>query len=122
MDFQFTAEEERFRAEVRAFLASRLPEGWDIQSFLAGADSPERLALAADITKQLADREWLAMAWPREYGGQDAPHMQQTIFNEETTYRAMPGGGGVGASSAGPALMMYGSEEQKRLYLAHHRR
>jgi len=117
MDFEFTPDEERFRAELQQFLGERLPADWNTRSFIEGADSEARLALAREMTKALADKQWLAMAWPKEYGGQDAGHILQMIFNEETAYRAMPGGGGVGVSSVGPAIMMYGNEEQKRLYL-----
>ena len=117
MDFQFTPEDEQFREQLRAFLTEHLPADWSTRSFTEPADSPERAALAKEITQQLADRRWLAMAWPSEHGGLDASHMQQMIFNEETSYRAMPGGGGMGVAWVGPAIMLYGSDEQKKLYL-----
>ena len=117
MDWSFTPEEERFRAELRAFLADSLPPDWDQRGFALPADSEERLALAHEITNQLARRRWLAMAWPDRFGGLDATHMQQLIYNEETAYHAMPGGGGMGVSWVGPAIMLYGSEEQKQRYL-----
>jgi alkylation response protein AidB-like acyl-CoA dehydrogenase len=117
MDWKFTAGEERFREELRQFLADNLPADWSERSFTEGPDSEERIQLAREITKKLADRRWLAMAWPEQYGGLDATHMQQLIYNEETSYQAMPGGGGMGVAWVGPAIMLYGTEEQKREYI-----
>ena len=117
MDFAFSPEEERFRDELNVFLAQQLPADWSDRSFLLAADSEERDEIARRVTKALAEREWLAMAWPKQYGGLDAGHLMQLIYNEETAYRGMPGGGGVGVSSVGPTMMTFGSEEQKGLYL-----
>lgn len=117
MDFAFTQEEEQFREQLRRFLAEHLPADWSTRSFLLGGDSDERDELARQMNALLAERKWLAIAWPQEHGGLDAGYMQQLIFNEETAYRAMPGGGGVGVSSVGPSLMLYGSTEQQRQHL-----
>ena len=117
MDFQFTAGEEQFRNEIRDFLKQQLPEDWADRSFVGDVDQQERDELSRFVTKQLAERDWLAMAWPKEYGGLDATHMQQLIYNEETSYSAMPGGGGMGVAWVGPAVMLYGNEEQKEQYL-----
>lgn len=117
MDWAFTPGEEQFRAELRAFLDQRLPGDWDDRGFTLPADGEERLALAGEITRALAQRRWLAMAWPAEHGGLDASHMQQLIYNEETAYRDMPGGGGMGVAWVGPAIMLYGDDQQRRHYL-----
>jgi alkylation response protein AidB-like acyl-CoA dehydrogenase len=78
--------------------------------------SPNR-DMARRMMKKLAERKWLAMAWPKEYGGLDASHMQQMLFNEEMSYRAAPGGGGMGVAWVGPAIMLYGTDEQKQKFL-----
>ena len=106
MDWKFTPEEEAFRAEMRAFLAEALPADWKDASFTLPADAEEREALAASVTRRLAEKSWLAMAWPKENGGLDASHMQQMIYNEEAAYNAMPGGGGMGVAWVGPAIML----------------
>ncbi len=117
MDFSFTPEEERFRAELRAFLAGQLPEGWADREFLGDVRPEERAEMARFMNKALADKNWLAMAWPKEYGGLDTPQITQAIFTDETSYTRMPGGGGTGVSWVGPALMQFGNEAQRRLYL-----
>ena len=117
MDFALTPEEARFGEDLRAVLADLLPADWSQRGLIEPADSAERAALAERIARALGERRWLAMAWPREFGGLDASYMQQYVLNEELAYQDAPGGGGVGVSSAGPAIMQHGSEEQRRLYL-----
>ncbi|MDA1061737.1 MAG: acyl-CoA dehydrogenase family protein [Chloroflexi bacterium] len=117
MDFAFSPDEERFRDELRTLLRAQLPDDWASRGLAEPIDSAERYALADTISKQLAQRKWLAMAWPEAHGGLDASYLMQYLMSEEMAYQDAPGGGGVGVSSVGPAVMMYGSEEQQRLYL-----
>ena len=114
MDFTFSDEEEKFREEVREFLRQELPADWDGGAHGEGAGAEE---VGPRITKKLAERKWLAMAWPKEYGGLGAPHMRQLIYNEEMSYHAAPGGYSMGVAWVGPAVMLYGSEEQKQRFL-----
>ena len=117
MDFEFTPDEERFREELHQLLLSNLPGDWAKRGIAEPIDSEERHALADVISKQLADRKWLTMTWPEKFGGLDASYLMQYLFNEEMAYLDAPGGGGVGVTSVGPAIMMHGSEEQQRIYL-----
>ena len=117
MDFAFTPDEERFREELHQLLLTNLPGDWAKRGLAEPIDSEERHALADLISKQLAERKWLTMAWPEKFGGLDASYLMQYLFNEEMAYLDAPGGGGVGVTSVGPAIMMYGSEEQQRIYL-----
>ncbi|MCH8007571.1 MAG: acyl-CoA dehydrogenase family protein [Chloroflexi bacterium] len=114
MDFTFSDEEEKFREEVREFLRQELPADWDGGAYGEGGGAEE---VGPRITKKLAERKWLAMAWPKEYGGLGAPHMRQLIYNEEMSYHAAPGGYSMGVAWVGPAVMLYGSEEQKQRFL-----
>ncbi len=114
MDFTFSDEEEKFRDEVREFLRQELPADWDGGAYGEGSGAEE---VGPRITKKLAERKWLAMAWPKEYGGLGAPHMRQLIYNEEMSYHAAPGGYSMGVAWVGPAVMLYGSEEQKQRFL-----
>jgi alkylation response protein AidB-like acyl-CoA dehydrogenase len=87
MDFRFTTEEEAFRAEVKEFLKKELTQGWDEQF-----DTESEMGMAAQsdfakaFNKKLAERHWLALPWPVEYGGLKATVMQQVIYNEEMAY------------------------------------
>ena len=117
MDFKFSPDDEQFRDALRRLLTERLPSDWDSRSLAQPPDAEERRALHAQLSKELAARKWLAMAWPSQFGGLDASHLRQLVFNEEMAYHDAPGGGGVGVSMAGPAIMLHGNEEQRRLYL-----
>ncbi|HMO54236.1 MAG TPA: acyl-CoA dehydrogenase family protein, partial [Tepidiformaceae bacterium] len=102
MDFQLTAEQKAFQGEVNAFVDA-LPDAED-----PGYDETLR--------KGLADRSWLALAWPKEYGGLGATPMQQMVFNEGMGYRRVRASS-MGTMWVGPALMVYGSDEQKERWL-----
>ncbi len=118
MDYRFSEEDESFRTEVRDLILSEVPSKF-LHGLDEGADDrdPEEIwQVARQFAKKLAERKWLAMAWPVEYGGLAASYTRQMIFNHEMSYYGAPGLS-MGASWIGPALMLYGSEEQKRKYL-----
>jgi len=114
MDYRFTDEEESFRAEVRTFLRSELPEDWDFDPFELTEDKWD---FARDFTKKLAGKGWVAPAWPREYGGQGMPYMKQVVLSEEIAYHRAPNTSLIGVSYAGPTIIVYGNDEQKKQFL-----
>ncbi|MDA0256187.1 MAG: hypothetical protein DWG83_02035 [Chloroflexi bacterium] len=117
MEFDFSPEEERFRQELRDFLAGRLPADWDEQSFVLAPDAPERDELAGTLARELGDRRWLALPWPERYGGGDASYLKQLVYNEEIAYHAAPTGSAAGVQWVGPSILRFGDEAQRELYL-----
>ncbi len=114
MDFAFTPEEERFRAELRAFLDAELPAWWRGMF----VDDERVFPETRRICRLLAERGWLTMAWPREHGGQDAGVWQQTIVREEMWAHDEPRGPQyMNLNYIGPCIMRFGSDEQKRRFL-----
>ncbi len=112
MEFRFSAEEEAFRTEVREFLKEELTPGWQDQSDNATEMLTEQQSqFARQFNKKLAERRWLTLPWPEEYGGLKASIMQQMIYNEEMAYNGAPTGLNMGVAWVGPSLMIYGSEE-----------
>ncbi|AXA94045.1 acyl-CoA dehydrogenase family protein [Massilia sp. YMA4] len=114
MDLNFTPEEERFRDEVRAFLAERLPER--LASKVAGG----RHLSKADMEEWhaiLNARGWLANHWPREYGGPGWTAVEKFIFENECALANAPRIVPFGVNMLGPVLIKYGSEAQKRRWL-----
>jgi len=111
MDFRFTPEQERFRAEVHEFLQRE----WAPYAEQSEAER-EGLIHNQEFAKRLAEKGWLTLAWPKEYGGLGADHIMQTIFREESAYFRAPDGG-QGPRMVGPMLMVHGTEEQKRRFL-----
>ncbi len=114
MDYTFTANDEAFRNEVRTFLKQELPAWWDEVEDVR--EFPEAHEFSKSFKKKLAAKGWLAMAWPKEYGGQGASVFQQMIFAEESSYFGAPAGG-QGVAWVGPAILIYGTDEQKKKFL-----
>jgi alkylation response protein AidB-like acyl-CoA dehydrogenase len=60
----------------------------------------------------------VGIAWPRAYGGRDASPTQQVILGEELARAGVPPPiNSIGLGTLGPALILYGTEEQKRRFL-----
>ena len=118
MNITFTQQEEDFRQDIRDFLKEELPEDWDPLG-QPGKTPEERHAFTRDMAKRLADKGWLTLAWPEEYGGQGRSIMEQVVYREEMSYWNVPGTDlGTGAISwVGPVLMIVGTEEQKQEHL-----
>ena len=114
MDYRFTDEEESFRTEVRQFLRSELPEDWDFDPFELTEDKWD---FARDFTKKLAGKGWVAPAWPHEYGGQGMPYMKQVVLSEEIAYHRAPNTSLIGVTYAGPTIIVYGNDDQKKQFL-----
>jgi alkylation response protein AidB-like acyl-CoA dehydrogenase len=68
--------------------------------------------------KKLNAAGWVGLSWPKQYGGRGVTLMEQIIFNEEYgRVRAPVLPGYMGVSLAGPTIMQWGTEEQKRRFL-----
>ncbi len=118
VDIRFTESEESFREEIREFLRTELPDDWDPMG-QGSPFSPGQFPFTKELSKKLADKGWLTLAWPEEYGGQARSIMEQLVYREEMSYWGAPGTDlGVGAITwVGPTLMIAGTEEQKREHL-----
>jgi len=109
MDLRFTAAEQAFRAEARAWLEANVPT-----ESLGSGDTAEGFAKHLVWEKKLFEAGWSVVAWPVKYGGRGASLIEWLIFEEEY-YRA-------GAPSRvtqngifllAPTLFECGTEEQK---------
>jgi alkylation response protein AidB-like acyl-CoA dehydrogenase len=112
MDFRFTPEQAAFQQEVVAFIEHGLPDGWDDDSFVPGGP------VERDVMRRLAAKRWLALPWPKEYGGMGATPIEQLVFNELMAYHGVPGSVNMGVFWVGPVVMLYGTGDQKRDYLS----
>jgi acyl-CoA dehydrogenase len=113
-----------FRSETRAWLASncpasmRLPLEDDEDRCWGGRNwkfksEDQRLWL-----ERMAERGWTAPAWPKEYGGGGLSRDEAKVLREETrAINARSPLDSFGIWMLGPALLKYGSEEQKKKYL-----
>lgn len=114
MDLSFTAEDEAFRAEVRAFFETEYPQ--DILDKVRRGQALGKADLMASEAA-LNAKGWLAPAWPVEYGGPGWNITQRFIFDQEMQRVAAPLVVPMGLLYLGPTLFVYGSEEQKRRWL-----
>ena len=115
MDFEFSAEERAFEAEVERFLeAERAPEVMDAHPEQPSqtVDSPAKRG----FMRKLAERGWLGMSWPNQYGGQQKPGIYDFLLTEALSrFGAPQPGKGVGI--IGKTLIRHGSEKLKREFL-----
>jgi alkylation response protein AidB-like acyl-CoA dehydrogenase len=113
MNFEFEDADEALRREVREFLRERLPDDW-VGIFRDGDASD----FAFEITREMAQRGWLTAHWPVAYGGRDASAWSTTVLQQELWAHHEPRGGQyMGLNWVGPALMRFGTEEQKKQFL-----
>ena len=117
MEFSFTPEQESFRGDIQHFLKEYLGSDWqgiDPDSYFTDENWP----FIRKLTKELAQKGWLTLGWPTKYGGQESSHLDQLIYNEETSYfRAPTRDAMIGVELVGPTLMRYGTQEQKAVFL-----
>ena len=114
MDFEFTPDQVRFREELRSFLEREVPPE---RQAVFGVETEEQYEFGRSLARKLADRRWLAIGFPEEYGGGGRGPIEQAILNEETGYCRVPRTGITGLNFAGPALLRFGTPDQKVRYL-----
>ncbi|MQA85904.1 MAG: acyl-CoA dehydrogenase [Streptosporangiales bacterium] len=99
---------------MRSWLAANLPDGGAQRPPRPGRMDPE---LARAWSRKLHDAGYTGLTWPKEYGGRGLTPTYQGIFLEETARAGAPGHVGViGLNMAGPTIMHWGSEAQKKRY------
>ena len=118
-----TPELAAFRQRVRAFLAERAtprrnqePPG---DRLAEASPAAEIVARAKDYQAALYDAGFAGITWPKEYGGQGLTNEFQRVFNEEMAGHDVPNGVyTIGLGMVIPTLLEFGTEEQKRRYVA----
>ena len=108
MDLEYTPEEQEFRRQVAAWIEANAPS----------PDKRKDLEELRAWQQRLAAGGYLGVGWPSEYGGAALSPMQQAILNEELARANAPGP--INAMAiwwVGPAIIKYGTEEQKQRFL-----
>ena len=121
MDFDLVPEELAFEREVEAFLREHAsPDVMDA--------NPEQLSQTVDtpakraFMRKLAERGWLGMSWPKQYGGQEQSGIYDFILTEALSRCGAPQPG-KGVGIVGKTIIRHGNEQLKReLPAAHHAR
>lgn len=116
MLIEFSPAVEAFRNEVaQTFSRWQRPEWLSLDP-----ECDEYLAIGREMDRALIERGWYALHWPREYGGGDGSvdtFIRHAVLRELEGYFRVPTYGGHGRYIVGPALIEFGSKEQKARYL-----
>ncbi len=115
MNFDFSDEEMAFVKDVEQFLEeNRSPENMD--------PNPEQLSQTVEtppkraLMRKIAERGWLGMSWPKQYGGQERPGIYDFLLTEALSrYGAPQPGKGVGI--VGKTIIRHGNEKLKAYFL-----
>jgi alkylation response protein AidB-like acyl-CoA dehydrogenase len=105
-----------FQAEVRAWLSDHLTDELrDVatKSTSVFVDKPHTLKWQAILHK----KGWVAPTWPKEFGGTGWSEAERHIFASECARAGAPSLSPMGLRMVAPAIMHYGTAEQKAWYL-----
>ncbi len=104
----------KFRAQVREFLARKLPE--DIRA--ATRDGiPLTKSQSLRWHAVLHEQGWLVPHWPVDAGGLDWDAMQRMVFDEEMCTHFAPELSPLMFDMIGPVLIRFGNDAQKARFL-----
>jgi alkylation response protein AidB-like acyl-CoA dehydrogenase len=117
VDLTLTPAETAFRDELRAWLGSHVPVGWE--SVHVHASMEERFAFLRRWQRTVFEGGWVGIEWPKAYGGRGSTLLEQAIFTEEMARAgAPPLANTLGLALIGPTIIHHGSDAQKRRFLA----
>jgi len=115
MDLTYTPEQEHLRQQLRAYFTGLMTP--DARAALAAAEGEYGNGEAyRRLVRQLGRDGWLALSWPREYGGRGASLLDQLIFTDEAAIAGVPVPF-LTINTVGPTIMRFGTPEQKADYL-----
>ena len=119
MDLRDSPSEEKFRDEVRAWLAEHLTGEYAALGGRGGSgDETFGFEVRRRWELELAAGAWTGLGWPVEYGGRGATIAEQVIFNEEYVRAGAPGRVNVmGEGLLAPTVIVYGTPEQQARFL-----
>ncbi|MGH3328338.1 MAG: acyl-CoA dehydrogenase family protein [Streptomycetales bacterium] len=115
MDLRYSDEDERFRAELRAWLDENLPAEWREPGFWQGLGPDEGFRIRREWEAAKARAGFAGIAWPVEFGGRGGMPAQKAVYDEEMARARAPlTVNGLGLAYLAPTVMAMGTSEQKR--------
>ncbi len=115
MNFEFSAAEKQFEAEVETFLAQN-------HSAEVMDPNPEQLSQTVEtpakraFMQKLAEKSWLGMTWPAEFGGAERDGIYDFLLTEALSRVGAPQPG-KGVGIVGKTIIRHGNERLKREFL-----
>lgn len=119
MNLHESPEDQAFRQEVADWMAEHLAGQYEVLRHRGGPGDEEAYPeLRKQWERELAAGGWTCVGWPTEHGGRGLSIEQQVIFHEEYARAGGPGRmGHIGEGLIGPAIIEFGTEEQKAEFL-----
>ncbi|QQG98734.1 acyl-CoA dehydrogenase [Mycobacteroides chelonae] len=115
MHIAYTPEQEELRRELRAYFDKLLtPERREALASNQGEYGSGNVY--RETVEQMGADGWLALGWPKEFGGQDRSVMDQLIFTDEAAIAGAPVPF-LTINSVAPTIMHFGTDEQKKFFL-----
>ncbi len=115
---------EQFRQDTRAWLEENCPASMrtpvkGFEDLYSGGRNPEINHPDQKVwCDRMAERGWTVPHWPQEYGGGGLSNEEVKVLNQELgRIGARTALSSFGISMLGPALLKFGSEEQKKEHL-----
>lgn len=113
MDYSFSEKQEALRTEVRHFLQEQLAAYPDRE-----LDDAWMVGFSREFSRMVGSRGWIGYTWPTAYGGRGGSYLDRLVLTEEFLRAGAPvAAHWAGDRQIGPALLAYGSEEQRREFL-----
>src|SRR5688572_30567249 len=111
MDFDWTPEQHELRDQARTLAAEAVVRyGRHNDSWING--------YSKDFAKQLAERGWIGLTWPVEFGGGGRPAVDRLIIGEELIRAGAPIAAMWFADrQMGPSLIAFGRPDQRDQFL-----
>ncbi|MEU3958054.1 acyl-CoA dehydrogenase family protein, partial [Streptomyces achromogenes] len=114
MELRDTPEDRAFRDEICALLCQEEVRA-EVAAVRARRGGEPGLL---DVYRRLGERGYLAVNWPKEYGGLGGTLQQKTIVTEELIGHGVPDiVHTLSIDIVGLALLMYGTDDQKERLL-----
>lgn len=119
MEFAWSEAHKQFREAIKQHMAGTLPKDYHTHRVRDGLATAERVALGREFSKSLAKEGMLIRHWPVEYGGAGDPDWWNYLIQAEENWGNWEPRGPqyMNTSWIGPAIMGFGTQEQKDRHL-----
>lgn len=110
MEFGFTRKQQELKKEIEDFYLDELPEDYNVHS---SSFTEDQQAFWLALQKRAGARRYLTPGWPEEYGGMGMDTIEQGIVHDVEGALGINWPAGAGLRLAGPATILFGTDEQK---------
>jgi len=114
VDFALDEQHLAWLKDVREFLRAEFDTEAEDEARRRGGESSG--PVLRKFRAKMAERGWLALTWPVEYGGSGRTTFEQFLLMDEFAYWGAPAID-LTASAVAPTIMRFGTDEQKKRWL-----